>query len=222
MEILQWAFIVGISLAIISLIFILYFIASFISQGKGIKKAQPIKTKNKRKKKKLANELDKMKVKRKKARRNIIIFLLLAVSFAGGSYYITYYQSTNLSVEDTQNITDGFYYLRDLQQELEAIQSGETDEAKSKQTITFIVTSLAGYSVKKANTLNTIEGQRALNRYYSSMSELGINISRRATQLYTDPDVIAESLTDIEKTTGHQRQAFKFFKVDESALQSEK
>lgn len=179
------------------------------------------RTKNKRKKKKIVNQLALMKKKKKQTRRNILIFSLASLIFSGASYYVTYYQATNLSMEDTQNITDGFYYLRDLKTELEAIQAGKAEES-SKQTITFVVTSLAGYSVKKANTLNTIEGQSVLNRYYNAMSELGINVSRRASDLYHDPETIKESLADIEKVVGYQRSVFAFFKVDESVLQAEK
>lgn len=222
MDVLQWVFLVGVSLAILSLILTLYFVVSFFAQGKKIKKMAGTRIKNKRKKKKIMTQLSLMKKQKKKVGRNILIFSMVSLLSSGASYYVTYYQATNLSVEDTQNLTDGFYYLRDLQTELEAIQAGKADGARSKQTIAFVVTSLAGYSVKQANTLNTIEGQSVLNRYYNAMSELGINVSRRTSQLADNSEVLKESMKDIEKVMGYQSQAFSFFKVDESVLQSEK
>ncbi|WP_314062794.1 hypothetical protein [uncultured Vagococcus sp.] len=222
MDLLQWAFIVGVSLGILSLIFTLYFVFSHTSQRKKIKQTATTRTKNKRKKKKMLNQLSVMKKNSQKTFRCVLLFSLLSVAFSGMSYYVTYYQATNLSAEDTQNITDGFYYLRDLKGELEEIQDGSANEESSKQTLAFIVTSLAGYSVKKANTLNTTEGQSVLNRYYNAMSELGINVSRRGPQLANTPEILKESLDDIDKVMGYQTKAFTFFKVDESVLQAEK
>lgn len=222
MDVLQLVFIIGISLAIISIIFTLYYLFSFISNGGKLKHFASKQTKNRKKMKKQAKQIEQMKKKNRKALKNTMIFMVLSIGFAGSSYYVTYYQSTNLSVEDTQNISDGFYYVRDLKEELENLQSGQADVEGSKQTITFIVTSLAGYSVKKAKTLNTVDGQLVLNRYYTAMSELGINVSRQSSQLFSDTEVVSELLKDTDKVLGYQRKALTFFKIDESMLQAEK
>lgn len=222
MDVLQWVFIIGISLTILSVMLTGYFVVQFITKGSKAKSLKSLTTKSKRKKKKQATEFKQAKQGQKKALRNMVIWLVLSSGFAGGAYYVTYYQSTNLSLEDTQAITDGYYYLRDLKTELEGIQGGSVEEEKSKQTLTFVATSLAGYSVKKANTLNTVDGQSVLNKYYHTLSELGINLSRQSSTLLTNAEGVADLLKDVEKAGSYQRKAFKFYKVDESALQAEK
>lgn len=222
MDVLQWVFIIGISLTILSAMMTGYFVIVFITKGRQVKSLESLTTKSKRKKKKYAPKMKQVAQQQKKALKKVFLFLVLSSWLAGGAYYVTYYQSTNLSLEDTQAITDGFYYLRDLKTELEGIQAGTAEEAKSKQTMTFIATSLAGYSVKKANTLNTVEGQSVLNKYYHTLSELGINLSRQSATLLTNAESVADLLKDVEKATTYQRKALKFYKVDESALQAEK
>lgn len=216
MDVLQWVFIIGIAITIISFILVLYYLFQALYLGKNIRRQN---NNGKRKRKSL---LAKLKVKRKKHIQKLLVFLILGILAGAGSAYVTYYQSTNLSKEDTYNLTDGYYYLRDLKNELEDMKAGKIDADKSKQTINYVVTSLAGYSVKKASTLNTVEGQRVLNRYYQSMSELGINISKNSGNLIEDQKVLNDSLTDIEKAQTFQKKAMDFFKVDVSVLEKQK
>ena len=81
---------------------------------------------------------------------------------------------------------------------------------------------MSSYSIKKASTLNTVEGQRILNRYYQAMAELGINISRESRTLSSDPEAITESLEDIEKLQTNQEKVLEFYQVDIAALEAQK
>ena len=217
MEILQWVFMIGVAITIIFLIFSIYNLVMSFIKSRNIKKIEV--DSRQRKKKKLI-----MRLKKEKKRNlfQFILFFLVAIATGTGSAYVTYYQATNLSKEDMANITDGFYYLRDLKTELEEIQKGKVEVEKAEQTINFVVTSLAGYSVKKASTLNTVEGQRVLNRYYLGMAELGINVSRNSASLISNPDILKESLEDINKIQSYQKKALIFYKVDVPSLESEK
>lgn len=217
MEVLQWIFIIGVAITIISIIFVLYFLLYFVNQTRKLKKIQT--KRNSKKQKRLIKDLQQTK---KSAIKKILGFTAFAILVGSLSGYTTYYQATNLSEADMSHISDGFYYLRDLEEELKQIQEDTTDEEQNQQTINFVVTSLAGYSVIKANTLNTIEGQRILNRYYSAMAELGINISRNSLLLSTDEKIMKESLEDIAKVQSYQKKALDFFKVDKSALEAQK
>ncbi|NKC68421.1 hypothetical protein [Vagococcus fluvialis] len=219
MKFLQWLLIIGIATTIISLILALYFLFCFIKQNKIISK-EVIRGNDKRKKaKKLLKHL---KQKRQKNLNNTLLFFLLVILLGSGSFYISYYQATNLSDDDMANISDGFYYLSDIQDTLEGIKSKEIDKESSQQTINYVLTSLAGYSVKKANRLNTIEGQRVLNKYYNAMAELGLNISRKSINLFTDEGNVDECLSDLEKVQIYQRKTLDFFKIDSSALEAKK
>jgi len=81
---------------------------------------------------------------------------------------------------------------------------------------------LSSYSIKQASTVNTIEGQMLLNRYYNSMSELGINISRNSTLLLSEDDVLEEALADVKKIQLYQKKVLDFYKVNTSALEAQK
>lgn len=222
MEILQWIFIIGVAITIISIIFACYFLFYLINQIRKIKKEKQKKVPNKRHRKKQKRYIEEMHLKKNSAIKKLLGFTLLAILVGALSGYVTYYQATNLSEADTNNITDGFYYLRDLENELKAIQEGQIENENNQQTINFVVTSLAGYSVIKANTLNTIEGQRVLNRYYGAMAELGINISRNSLLLSTDEKILKASLEDVKKVQEYQKKALEFFKVDKSVLEAQK
>ncbi|MFW8052402.1 hypothetical protein [Vagococcus fluvialis] len=217
MDILQWLFIIGVAITIIFLICSVYFFITFIMSKSNIKK-----TGTASKQKKAKKRISRLKKQKNKALIRGITCLLLGAMVGSLSAYVTYYQATNLSTEDMENIKDGFYYLRDLEKELEGIQKGKTDEEKANQTINFVVTSLAGYSVKKASTLNTIDGQRVLNRYYQGMSELGINVSRKSAMLSSDKLSLKEALSDIQKIKNYEKQVLIFYKVDESILESKR
>ena len=219
MEILQWIFLIGVAITIISVIFSVYFLFSFINHSRVMKKESQKKSKSQRKKRK---RLKALSHKRKQSLRSMIVFLMVSVAMGAVSGYTTYYQATNLSDEDMGHISDGFYYLRDLKEEIEAMDSEEVDSKKSQQTINYVVTSLAGYGVKRASTLNTIEGQSVLNRYYSAMAELGINVSRHSAALPTDAAIREQTLTDIEKVKTYQKKALDFFKIDAAALEAQK
>ncbi|NKC68430.1 hypothetical protein [Vagococcus fluvialis] len=219
MDFLQWLFIIGIATTIISIMLALYFLLFFIKQKNEINKEKNRMKGRRKRNKKLLKELQQ---KQKKSIKNMIYFFIFALLLGSGSAYISYYQATNLSDDDMANISDGFYYLSDLQEALEGIQSQEIDPEDSQQTINFIVTSLAGYSVKKGSTLNTIEGQRVLNKYYKAMSELGLNISHNSVNLFTDESIINESLLDLKKVQFYQKKVLEFFKIDSSALEAKK
>lgn len=216
MGVLQWVFIIEVAITIISFILVLYYAFQILYVGKKIKKQN---NNGKRKRKSILNKL---KTKRKKHNKKLLVFLILGILLGTGSAYVSYYQSTNLSKEDASNLIDGYYYLRDLKNELEGMKARKTEVDKSKQTINHVVTSLAGYSVKTASTINTVEGQRVLNRYYQAMSELGINISRNSGGLAEEQTLLNDSLTDIEKVQTFQKKAMIFFKVDASLLEKQK
>lgn len=222
MEVLQWIFISGLSLAIITLIFTLYYFCVFVFLQKKTKELPTKKSRSKGLRKRQAQARELLFKKRKKTLRNFVISLVTSIGFFAGAFYVTYYQSTNLSKEDSQSLTDSYYYVRDLQQELQKIENGQTNVAESKQAITYIATSLASYSIRTASTLNTVEGQSVLNRYYSSLAELGINVSKQLAQMYEDPTIASEILTDFDKVKRYQKKAIDFYKINESLLEAQK
>lgn len=210
---LQWLFIGSVSVTLLSFIFFLFYLLSYVLINK----------KAKQKSESQDNITDQqLRHRMKKCIKKTGIFLMFTLISGSGAGYIAYYQATNLSDTDSTNLSEGYFYLSDLKKELEMIQEGKEDEVKSQSTINHITTAMSSYSIKKASTLNTVEGQRILNRYYQAMAELGLNISRESRTLSSDPEAITESLEDIEKLQTNQEKVLEFYQVDIAALEAQK
>lgn len=210
---LQWIFIGSVSVTLLSFIFFLYFFISYIFISKKVKQNSEVQ-----------DDITDQQLRHhmKKYIKKTLIFLMLMLVSGSGSAYIAHYQATNLSDTDSLNLSEGFFYLSDLKKELEKMQDGEEDEVKSQSTINHITTAMSSYSIKKASAMNTVEGQRILNRYYQAMAELGLNISRESRTLSSDPEAITESLEDIEKLQTNQEKVLEFYQVDIAALEAQK
>jgi len=212
MDKLQWIFVGGVSITITAFIFFLYFLFSYGVLKKKIKRDQTLQDET---------TFEKIKKRKQRSLKNIWILVILTLITGSCSGYIAYYQATNLSDADSVNLSEGYYYLSDLKEDLETIQS-EEDTEKVQQSISFIATAMSSYSIKKASTFNTVDGQRVLNRYYSAMAELGINISRDSNVLTNNSKVLTETLQDVEKVQEYQKNVLDFFKVNVSALEAQK
>ena len=84
MDVLQWVFIIGIAIIIISFILVLYYLFQTLYVGKNIRKQN---NNGKRKRKSLLAQL---KVKRKKHIQKMLVFLILGILAGAGSAYVTY------------------------------------------------------------------------------------------------------------------------------------
>lgn len=160
----------------------------------------------------------------KKYRRSImysIVMLFLAATCSGGAMYASYYQSINLSSDDSALIVRSYYLLRDFQDELNKAAQQEENEVATQQNIRYLATTLAAYSTKHASTLNTKEGQSALNRYYASLSELGVNATLVSGNFHGNRELVDEFLSDIERTITYETTAFEYFKVNQTKLEEE-
>ncbi|MHC5372563.1 hypothetical protein ACYSNU_02045 [Enterococcus sp. LJL120] len=221
MTILEWIIIGGFAATIISIIFSLYSLLQIVVQSRKLKKIPKRPPKNKKKRKRWQQLTLSTKSKRKKAILFFILLLFLGSGIGAGTVYANFYQSTNLGSDDEDAIVRSYFLLRDFQSELEkaAVQE-ETSEA-TVQNIRYLATNLAGYSSRKASSLNTVEGQRALNRYFSALSELGMNATREVNNFYGNTDLVADFQNDIERTIGYETTAFDYYKVNKSVLEAE-
>ena len=213
MSILEWTYL---GLFISSLIFLLTSITLlviYIYNQRKIKKM--------RRKKKYKRKIPSLKKQRKKTLVFLIICLFLSVITGAGAAYTSYYQSVNLTEKDSQSVVDGYYYLADFKKQLVLIQNGKAEEKAVTENIQNLSSYMAAYSGKRASDLNTGEGQVVLNRYYNALKELGINASRQSQEFIGDSDLVEEFLSDVEKAERYQLEAFKYYKVDESALKKE-
>lgn len=221
MTILAWIIMGAVIGGILCALFGMYFLVRSVFQGRQLKKLPQRPPKNKKKRRRWKTAQINLQKQRKKSLISGILLLLFAAACGGGAGYTSYYQSINLSSDDSALIVRSYYLLRDFQEELEKAGNQAEDEAASQQNIRYLATTLAAYSTKKASTLNTREGQSTLNRYYGALSELGINATRVSDAFHGNSELVAEFQADIEKAITHETAAFEYFKVNQSALKEE-
>ncbi|MBP1040041.1 hypothetical protein I6N95_03345 [Vagococcus sp. BWB3-3] len=219
MTIFEWALIGTIAGGIFSLIVALYSLVGF-----GIKKRQlsnlSIKqTKSKRKRK----ALERAQLSLKKGKKSKLIafscFFLLAIALISGGAYISYYQSMNLSKNDAESVSKSYFLLRDFESQLVLAKDQGDEEEKLKKNIRYLATGMASYGVQKASPLNTKEGQTTLNRYYTSLSQLGMNASTQINKFYGNEALVDDFLADIKRAKTYEKGAFQYYKVNEALLE---
>lgn len=221
MTILAWIIMGAIAGAIIFLLLTIYFLGQIFFQSSRLKRLPERPPKNKKKRRRWEATKIRLKKRRKRSIIAAVVMVLLVSVCGGGAAYASYYQSINLSSDDSVRIVRSYYLLRDFQEELNKAAQQEEDELASQQNIRYLATTLAAYSTKQASNLNKQEGQSALNRYYAALSELGVNATRESNNFYGNSSLVEEFQVDIEKTITYETAAFEYYKVNQSELEEE-
>ncbi|MEI5991626.1 hypothetical protein A5881_003163 [Enterococcus termitis] len=222
MTILDQLFIGGLSVAIVLFLLACYFLFQSIRTQKKLTKLPKRKSKNKKRNKRIAQKRFSLKKFRKKQLISFSISLISAMSLFGGASYLSYYQSMNLTSDDSDTLVKCYYLIRDFEKELLTAKEGEEDEAKIQQNIRYLATSMTSQGTKKASKINTEEGQLTLNRYYNVVKQLGMNASTQTNNFYGNAQLVDTFLEDIKKSETYEKAAFSYYKVNESALSKEK
>lgn len=215
MSLLEVIIIVGVSLAILLLIASILFIGLFIVNNSRLKKIKNKQAKKKSKKrKKMMNDIQK-----KKKLYFILSFVsfLLFLLFSGGSYYAKYYQSSNLAASDSDNIVYGFYLLDELESQINNIDDSEKKGANLHE----LGVSLASFAAKKGSDQATKEGQVLLNRYYTRVGQIGINLgSENLNQFKTSEEKQKEYIEEIKQAKTLQKEVTNYYKINQTSLKN--
>lgn len=222
MTILDQLFIGGAAVTIVLILLAIYFLIQFIRTRSKLSKLPKKRLKNKKKNKRVVKQRIQLNKTKKKQLTSMIVSLVLAGLLSGGVGYLSYYQSMNLSSDDSDTIVKSYYLIEDFAKELEIAKNKEEDEEKVRQNIRYLATSMASQGNKKASDVNTEEGQMILNRYYNAVKQLGMNTSTQTYNFYGNPQLVDSFLEDIKKIEVYEKEAFTYYKVDESALSKEK
>ncbi|MGX6969581.1 hypothetical protein [Vagococcus bubulae] len=215
---LEWIYIIALSLGILFVIGVCYFLFRFIFLGKKLKQLSKKRVKNKKQKREKKEE---KKALTKKKHSILILFIVSLVSsilFFSGSAYIKYYQSMNLTQEDSKSIVSSYYLIRDFEDQLKLLRDKKDDQVKLEQNIRQLSTSMASYGTKKASTVNSVDGQLILNRYYNSVKQLGMNASTQTKNFYGNSELVNDFLKDIQGAKDYEGDVFRYYKVDKSVL----
>lgn len=222
MTVLDRLFIGGASIVIVLLLLMVYFLIQSIRTRQKLKKLPTKKGKNKKRNKQIFLKRNQLKKDKKKQLRGGMTAFIFACLLTGGISYLSYYQSMNLSSNDSDIVVKSYYLLRDFEQEITTAKDKGDDEEKVQQNIRYLATSMASQGIKKASIINTEEGQLILNRYYNSVKQLGMNASTQTKNFYGNTKLVDDFLADIQKVASYEKEAFDYYKVNQSALEKEK
>ncbi|EOH94606.1 hypothetical protein UAW_02360 [Enterococcus haemoperoxidus ATCC BAA-382] len=220
MTILDWFFIISLSLASIGLVFsgISFYLMTQTKKAlKKVKRTKVSKKKRKQKKYKVRKLLQKSKKQRNWGTALIILFLLSG--FTAG--YSLYYQAMHLSQKDSKAVVQGYYLMDNLENELKTAKATEND-VKSGKNIKLLAGQLSSYGIYKATIRNSEAGQKKLNKYYKSMKELGINLSSQPNDFFKNETLLNEFEMDLATVKKNHEEVVHYFNINKNALVNKK
>lgn len=218
---LEWILLIGIAATIILGIFTGLFLVQLLVRQRHLKKMPQRLPKNKKKRRRLQRIRATLQQQKRTSLRNLVVFFIFTLLVGAGTGYGMFYQSTNLSADDADLVARSYSLVRELENQLTLAET-EAEEADAlNRNIRYLSTSLASYGSKVASTLNTVEGQTVLNRYYATLGELGLNATRQSSEFYGNPELVAQYTSDIERVITQEDAAFAYFQVNKEALATE-
>ncbi|MHC5218579.1 hypothetical protein ACYSNR_18225 [Enterococcus sp. LJL128] len=217
MSVLDMSFIGLLSSAILFLLFSFLYLFVSLSTGKKIKALKGRKVKNKKKRKKLIRARKKLEKKRKNQLMGVVICLLVGVSSGAGAFYARYYQLTNLTADDASALAKSYYLIDEMDKQLESVENGAGAE-KTVKNLKDLTSQLGSVTVRIASEGLSEDGQKLLNRHFSMLKNLAVNISTLSSENLENAEKRGEYRSDIEKVKEHEQKVFKNFGINESSL----
>lgn len=217
---LEWLVTISVSIVLLFSFFFLLFFYFFLRNKKQYSSLQKKRFKRQRAKKNKKRQL-KLLLKSKKRFFYLTIFsIVIVIVSAGIAGYAKYYEMSNLSKNDMENIADGYYFISNVKTELENIKNKDiSSPEKTSENLHSLSLRLSGFSAKKGSDRNSVEGQYLLNRYYSLLGQFGLNLSSQDYSSFIENETLLEGfLSDIDKIDEQQTKVIDFFKIDKSSL----
>ena len=219
MELLDWLFVILLSLAIFAAIFLVISLVGWIADSQKLNSVTAINPNKKQRRAWLQYRLE-LTNQISKKRNHALFAVIFAAVFAGGSFYIQYHQSTSLTAKDSENVVQGYFILQELEKQLTELPTSG-NEKKAQATIYELYSRLFSYGSNVPEPRLGKEEKLVLKQLYTRMKQLGINLAGLSiTQLKTE-DVNTGYLNDIKRTQLAQEKVFEHFKVDKAALEQE-
>lgn len=222
MTLMDWLITICLMLALLCGLFFAWFIFGFF-QGK--RKVAHLNSKNPKdeKKRKRWKKVKQYWQQKTKSRRNIALSLfLLSGVFAAISWSVYQVQRNTLSAENADTVAQGYYLLRDFESELQKAATAADNEEKIVNNLKHLANTISSYGVKRASTTHSEQGQITMNRYYQTMSELGVNALKHIDRFYNNPNLVKEYQNDLKKVQKYESKIIQMFRINEEALQRQK
>lgn len=221
MSVLDWLFIGLLSSGFVSILVLLFVSIRFFSIQRTLKLLNRKRPKNKQKKR----QLKKKKYQLQKQKRIFFRWLLLLSIFGivtiCAALYVRYYQSTNLSAEDSNTIVQSYFVTEEINTNLNDIENGGSIE-KIQPKLRDVSSLLVSYGNRNLAPGMSEEGTSLLIRYKAMMKEIGMNIYALSNEDLANPQMISDYQKDLEKLTQSRKKVFDYFKINEVALKQKK
>ncbi|MEI5990814.1 hypothetical protein A5881_002319 [Enterococcus termitis] len=159
--------------------------------------------------------------KRKGQGLKTLLFLILTIIALGSGVYSRNYQQNHLQGEDSGALVQSYYLLEDAVIQINNVNTGENPQ-KSMKNIKEISSRLASYGARKSALTLKEDGQLLLNRHYTALRELGVNLNAQSIETLENNETVETYLKDIKKVQESQKKVFKRFNVNEAALKQRK
>lgn len=218
MNLLDWLFIGLLSAALLCALFFLVVLIQRVVTGRKRSALEKRRVKNKRKRKKIKRQIHQLKKAQRNQLRNALMLLLLGAALGGGAYYSLYYRSHTLDSQDSEGIVQGYHLIAAIEEKLDSDEA-TTNPKKTANTVKEMSGRLSSYGTRVASQRLTLEGQGLLNRQFTAMKELGINLYSQKEEFLSDPEQLATVKEDLEKVRAQQKKVFDYFNINEASLQ---
>lgn len=219
MLLLECLILISVSLAILTTIILFFLLFSLFYNLKNIKKLKVKSRLKRRGQRKLYRKIEKLSAILKRNQKSILLNIaLLVISVSVGGYSL-YYQRSGMTKIDTENIISGYYLVGQIEQQLGLISQKKLLEKESELNIHTLAIKMASYSAKKSSDHQSKDGQLLLNKYYSEIGQLGVNLS---SQNYSDlsekKEIMVGYIKDLGSIKVIQTKVLNFYKINETSL----
>lgn len=213
-------FILLISVSIIMLLLAIFNLFNFIIRNKKINKLSK-EAKKKKKKRKIKKEITYVTQQKKSSSKFFFTFIVLSSLSLGGYFGIKNYFEKNLSKKDMNFVMSTYFLVNDYQANIEDAKNSNGEQNEVTKKISNISYKMSSYATEEPNELLSVEGQRLLNRYFKSISELGINTVPIYQQFYGNAELSDEYIDNVKAVKQNEKELFKYFKIDESRIKKQ-
>ncbi|MBW9325015.1 hypothetical protein FG877_15935 [Enterococcus casseliflavus] len=158
--------------------------------------------------------MDKQKVQRLK---NVLFGLFIGFICLGIGLSLCQTRPDQLDEPDTRRVGESYELISTLRKELEAAKEPSEQGEAITQRIRTLGSLLSSYELQRASQNNSHEGQVILNRYYSSLQQLGANTSRVETFIERE-ELIERFLSEIALVEENQEAVFTYYGIREAKI----
>ncbi|MGO2099732.1 hypothetical protein [Vagococcus salmoninarum] len=218
---IEWVVLISAALVILSLIMSIFFFSIYLRVRRRIQQTNNSKPQNKRKQKKWLRKLKKLDEAKKSSKKSMLLFLILFLVAGVSGGYAKYYQLTNMTSVDTENIVSSYYLLEQVEEQIGNLTESteEISEVQLSSNIHTLAVRMASFSSKKGSDRASEKAQLLLNRYYARVGQLGVNLSsQQYEELVLEDSVRKSFIEDITATKKVQKKVLDFYKISEASL----